>query len=148
MSTAATSASNIAGATNTTIGCRAWWRISSSARSGDRRDQRAGGRRGEEGDHHIPIVFETGLDPVAAGLVNSLGRPGGNVTGVTQMNIGLTPKRFEFLRELLPNAKLVALMVNPNDGRLAKTTVDESEEAAKTFGFRNPRVQRDRRQRL
>ena len=83
----------------------------------------------------IPIVFETGLDPVAAGLVSSLDRPGGNVTGITQMNIGLTPKRFEFLHELLPNVKLVGVMVNPNDGRLAKTTVDESQDAAKRLGL-------------
>ena len=83
----------------------------------------------------IPIVFETGLDPVEAGLVSSLDRPGGNVTGVTQMNIGLTPKRFEFLHELLPKAKLVALMVNPTDGRLAKTTVDEAQDAAKHLGL-------------
>jgi len=83
----------------------------------------------------IPIVFETGLDPVAAGLVSSLDRPGGNVTGITQMNIGLTPKRFEFLHELLPNAKLVGVMVNPSDGRLAQTTIEESKDAAKRLGL-------------
>jgi len=83
----------------------------------------------------IPVVFETGLDPVAAGLVSTLDRPGGNVTGVTQMNIGLTPKRFEFLRELLPKAKLVALMVNPSEGRIARITVDEAQDAAKQLGL-------------
>src|SRR5262249_29523033 len=63
----------------------------------------------------IPIVFETGADPVNIGLVTSLSRPGANVTGVSQMNITITPKRLELLHELVPAAKVVALLVNPAD---------------------------------
>ncbi len=53
----------------------------------------------------IPVVFETGLDPVQAGLVKSLNRPEGNVTGVTSLNSAVTPKGLELLHELLPQAK-------------------------------------------
>jgi putative tryptophan/tyrosine transport system substrate-binding protein len=61
----------------------------------------------------IPIVFETGLDPVAAGLVDGLGRPGGNVTGITSLNVAVTPKGLELLHELMPKAKSFAVFVNP-----------------------------------
>ena len=63
----------------------------------------------------IPIVFETGADPIAFGLVGSLSRPTGNITGVTSLNIEVGPKRFELLRELLPTATAVALLVNPRN---------------------------------
>src|SRR5262245_6054890 len=56
----------------------------------------------------IPIVFETGLDPIAAGLVDGLGRPGGNVTGITSLNVTVAPKGLEMLHELLPKAKSFA----------------------------------------
>jgi ABC-type uncharacterized transport system substrate-binding protein len=61
----------------------------------------------------IPIVFMTSADPVAAGLVNSLNRPGGNLTGVTTLYVELAPKRLELLRELVPTASKIALLVNP-----------------------------------
>src|SRR5262245_39361859 len=57
----------------------------------------------------IPIVFSTGGDPVQMGLVASLGRPGGNVTGVTQMNQEVAPKRLELAHELVPTATTIAL---------------------------------------
>jgi putative ABC transport system substrate-binding protein len=63
----------------------------------------------------IPIVFEIGVDPVESGLVASFARPGGNLTGVSSMSIELTPKRVELLTELVPQAGIVALLVNPTN---------------------------------
>lgn len=63
----------------------------------------------------IPIVFETGADPVKIGLVTSPNRPGGNLTGVTQTNAEITPKRLQLLHDLLPTAKVIVLLVNPTD---------------------------------
>jgi putative ABC transport system substrate-binding protein len=82
----------------------------------------------------IPIVFETGFDPVRSGLVTSLNRPGGNVTGATQTNIDVTSKRLELLHEVLPNAKLIGVLVNPTDPVIAEATVTETQAAARTFG--------------
>jgi len=83
----------------------------------------------------IPIVFELGSEPVELGLVASLSRPGGNVTGVIQWNIEVAPKRLELLHELLPKARVMALLVDPTDPTNAKTTVSEVTAAAKTFGL-------------
>jgi putative ABC transport system substrate-binding protein len=83
----------------------------------------------------IPIVFETAADPVKIGLVASLNRPGGNVTGVTQLGEEVLPKRLELLHELLPTARLVALLVNPADPTLAERQVRVSLSAAKSFGL-------------
>ena len=61
----------------------------------------------------IPIVFASGLDPVGEGLVASLARPGGNLTGISSLTVELHPKRFELLSELVPQAGMIALLVNP-----------------------------------
>jgi putative ABC transport system substrate-binding protein len=61
----------------------------------------------------IPIVFEMGADPIAMGLVGSLNRPGGNLTGVSSLNVEVTPKRLEILHELVPMVAEVAVLVNP-----------------------------------
>jgi len=63
----------------------------------------------------IPIVFQTGADPVGAGLVASLARPGGNVTGVTSLAEELGPKRLELLHELVPQAKVIPFLINPSN---------------------------------
>jgi putative ABC transport system substrate-binding protein len=83
----------------------------------------------------IPIVFEMGGDPIRLGLVASLNRPGGNVTGVTQLNTEVGPKRLELLHELLPTATVVALLVNPTNPALAEVVLRASEAAAQTFGL-------------
>src|SRR5450759_4110492 len=83
----------------------------------------------------IPIVFETGSDPVQLGLVESLSRPGGNVTGVTQTNVEIAPKRLQLLHELVPTASVMALLVNPADLTLAETATKEMHAAARTLGL-------------
>jgi putative ABC transport system substrate-binding protein len=83
----------------------------------------------------IPIVFQVGTDPVAAGLVASLARPGGNVTGVTNLNTELGPKRLELLRELIPTANTIALLVNPTSPFITENISREMQSAARTLGL-------------
>jgi putative ABC transport system substrate-binding protein len=83
----------------------------------------------------IPIVFETAADPVQLGLVASLNRPGGNVTGATQLTVGLVPKELELLHELVPTAHVMALVVNPTNPALAETESREVLSAAHTLGL-------------
>ena len=83
----------------------------------------------------IPIVFETGSDPIHLGLVASLNRPGGNVTGVTGLLVETTPKGLELLHELLPAASVVALLVNPADPVPSERRVTQVRSAAHTLGL-------------
>jgi putative ABC transport system substrate-binding protein len=83
----------------------------------------------------IPIVFETGGDPIQLGLVNSLNRPGGNITGVTQLNWEVIPKRLELLHELLPTARVMALLVNPTNPVYAEMQSRVVLAAAHTLGL-------------
>jgi putative ABC transport system substrate-binding protein len=82
----------------------------------------------------IPIVFTTGGDPVQLGLVASLRRPGGNVTGATQLGAELAPKRVELAHQLLPTATFIGLLVNPRSP-FADTVTRDSQEAAATLGL-------------
>ena len=82
----------------------------------------------------IPIVFETGADPVGAGLVASLSRPGGNVTGVTSLNVEVGPKRFELLRQLKPTATAVALLVNPSNPN-SQPVITEARQAVRALNL-------------
>jgi len=81
----------------------------------------------------IPIVFSVGGDPVADGLVASLARPGGNLTGVSLITGGLMPKRLELLSEMIPQARVIALLVNPN-APSAERDIGEIQEAARAKG--------------
>jgi putative tryptophan/tyrosine transport system substrate-binding protein len=80
----------------------------------------------------IPIVFATGGDPVQLGLVASLSRPGGNLTGATNLNTELLPKRLELLHDLVPAATRMALLVNPNSPGSA---VSRAQAAARSLGL-------------
>jgi putative ABC transport system substrate-binding protein len=83
----------------------------------------------------IPIVFESGSDPVRLGLVASLNRPGGNVTGATSLIVELQPKRLELLHELLPSVRSMAFLVNPADRALAQSQTREVLSAARASGL-------------
>lgn len=83
----------------------------------------------------IPIVFTAGFDPVAVGLVANMNRPGGNVTGVSIMDVELGPKRLQVLHDLVPAAAIIALLVNPADPVRAETTSKELQAAARTLGL-------------
>jgi putative tryptophan/tyrosine transport system substrate-binding protein len=83
----------------------------------------------------IPIVFSIGGDPVQFGLVASLNRPGGNLTGGTFLSIEVGPKRLELLHELVPMATVVGLLVNPTNPNLAEPTTKNLRAAAHTLGL-------------
>jgi putative tryptophan/tyrosine transport system substrate-binding protein len=83
----------------------------------------------------IPIVFTTGGDPVQLGLVASLDRPGGNVTGVTQLSAEVAPKRVELAHELVPKATVFALLVNQTNSAQTETLTKASHAAAETLGL-------------
>ena len=81
----------------------------------------------------IPIVSLSGIDPVADGLVSSLARPGGNLTGINLLSLELTTKRLELLHELVPDATRIAVLVNPNF--VVETVLKDVEAAARAMGL-------------
>ena len=83
----------------------------------------------------IPIVITTASDPVRAGFVTSLGRPGGNVTGITFIGVELVAKRMELLHEILPGATRIALLVNPNNPGLMQDNIQQSQAAVDRLGL-------------
>jgi putative ABC transport system substrate-binding protein len=83
----------------------------------------------------IPIVFVTSEDPVRLGLVASLARPGGNLTGINFLNTELAAKRLEFLRQLVPGAARVAVLVNPANAATAETNLRDAQAAARAMGL-------------
>ena len=83
----------------------------------------------------IPVVFGVSEDPVKFGLVTSLARPSGNLTGVNLMGLELTAKRLELLREMLPGAARVAVLVNPANAANTQTTLHELEAAGRAMGL-------------
>jgi putative tryptophan/tyrosine transport system substrate-binding protein len=82
----------------------------------------------------IPIVFAIGGDPVRTGLVESLSRPGGNLTGAAHINVETAPKRLELMHELMPNVKIAGLLVNPTNP-LTKSLVPAVQAAASSLGL-------------
>jgi putative ABC transport system substrate-binding protein len=82
----------------------------------------------------IPIVFQTGGDPVKDGLVTSMNRPGGNITGVSRLAVTIGPKRLELMRELSPRATVIGLLVNPTNPR-SELVVQQIDEATRTLGL-------------
>jgi ABC-type uncharacterized transport system substrate-binding protein len=83
----------------------------------------------------IPIVFETGLDPILTGLVGSLSRPEGNVTGITSMNVDVTPKGLELLRELIPQSKSFSVLINPSNRLNFDIIMKRLEGSSRTLGL-------------
>ena len=82
----------------------------------------------------IPIVFGTATDPVQLGLLTSLSRPGGNMTGVITLALEAGPKRLELLHELVPTARTIALLVNPASPALSEPATKDAQAAARTLG--------------
>jgi putative ABC transport system substrate-binding protein len=93
----------------------------------------------KEATSTTPIVFQVGTDPVATGLVASLARPGGNITGVSILLTDLVPKRLELISEMVPQARVIALLVNP-DGPEAEPVIRAAQEAARAKGVQLPIV--------
>src|SRR5262249_55281602 len=83
----------------------------------------------------IPVVFVVSEDPVKLGLVTSLARPGGNLTGINFLATELAAKRLELLRQLVPGATRIAVLVNPADATITETTLREAETAARAMGL-------------
>jgi len=106
-----------------------------------------GARAAKAATDSIPIVFWVGVDPVASGLVTSLARPGGNLTGATSLADEIAPKRLEMMHELLPNATDFALLVDPSNPNNEPQSND-MRAAARTLGLNVHILPRERRIRL
>jgi putative ABC transport system substrate-binding protein len=89
----------------------------------------------KSGTATIPIVFITGVDPVELGLVRSLNRPGGNLTGVITLTFELVSKRVELLHEIVPAARSIGFLINPTNSQTG-VQVSTAEAAARTLGLR------------
>jgi putative ABC transport system substrate-binding protein len=83
----------------------------------------------------IPIVYTSGVDPVESGLVASLNRPGGNVTGIYQVSVDFVAKRLGLLHELVPAVTTIAVLVNAANARVAELTTKEAQVAARSLGL-------------
>jgi putative tryptophan/tyrosine transport system substrate-binding protein len=101
----------------------------------------------KEATQTIPIVFSVGVDPVEVGFVESLNRPGGNLTGSAILNVEVAAKRLEFLHELVPAVGLIAVLVNPAAPASTEAEAGKQQVAARVFGVRllilNARSQSD-----
>jgi putative ABC transport system substrate-binding protein len=84
----------------------------------------------------IPIVFFVGADPIRLGLVASLARPGGNLTGVTTLNEELVAKRVELMHEAVPKTTSIALLVNPTSPNLAEAAINDAQTATRSLGLK------------
>ena len=117
--------------------CRRWRLILSAVRLpwSPRPQSTAAGLAAKAATTTIPVVFETGLDPVEAGLVKSLSRPEGNVTGVTSLNATVGPKGLELLHELIPQAKNFSVLVNRANAVAADIIMKGVEASSRAFGL-------------
>jgi putative ABC transport system substrate-binding protein len=98
-------------------------------------DTVAAARAAKTATTEIPILFTVGPDPVKAGLVGSLNRPGGNVTGISTMNAAIAPKWIGLLHELLPDAKRCAILINIANAETAKSSIIGAQDAAFALGL-------------
>jgi len=89
----------------------------------------------KSGTTTLPVVFAVAIDPVKAGFVASLNKPGGNLTGVTNLNVEVTAKRLELVRELIPKATTVALLLNPKNPAVSGPFSKESQATADILGL-------------
>jgi putative tryptophan/tyrosine transport system substrate-binding protein len=96
----------------------------------------------------IPIVFQIADDPIQLGLVASLGRPGGNINGVTSLHVEVAPKQLELLHEMVPSATAMALLVNPANSVRAESITREGQGAARRLGLEAPCPPCERRARV
>ena len=84
----------------------------------------------------IPIVFAVGVDPIKFGLVESLNRPGGNLTGLTQLNVEIEAKQVQLLHDLAPSATIIAFLINPSSPAYSEAATESAQGAARVLGVR------------